>query len=168
MERRKKEKEEKSVTSFLWNPRYIDVSTHDSPQPTRARARVRHFHGYCNSVVSDFWSQLPSRGPRILIRVLLSFPPVRLFPLTFFVLLFLYRYSLPSVRKVEKSSSLPLVPAGLRYTFASSCLGRIIQSTFSSHDDRISLSLGGHVYPDRASADPFQFQPLSDSWQKSG
>lgn len=26
------------------------------------------------------------------------------------------------------------------------CLGRIIQSTFSSHDDRISLSPGGHVY----------------------
>lgn len=26
------------MTSFLWNPRYIDVSTHDSPQPTRARA----------------------------------------------------------------------------------------------------------------------------------
>lgn len=103
-----------------------------------------------------------SRSPCILIRVLLSFPPVRFFPLTFFVLLFLYRYSLP-FRKVEKSSSLPLVPAGLRYTFASSCLGRIIQSTFSSHDDRISLSLSGHVYPDRASADPFQFQSLSDS-----
>lgn len=154
------------MTSFLWNPRYIDVSTHDSPQPTRARAPFSRILQLGRLRFLE--SIAKSRSPCILIRVLLSFPPVRFFPLTFFVLLFLYRYSLPSVRKVEKSSSLPLVPAGLRYTFASSCLGRIIQSTFSSHDDRISLSLGGHVYPDRASADPFQFQPLSDSWQKSG
>lgn len=62
---------------------------------------THHFHGCCNPIVSDFWSQLPSVGLRVS-----SFVRLFSFSLILHVLLFLCRYSLPTGKEEDLSSFL--------------------------------------------------------------
>lgn len=71
---------------------------------------MRHFHGFCNPIVFDFWSQLPRRTWCIFARFLLLVDPLPL---------------LLSISNEQSRNLCPVQP--------SPSLSRIIQFTFSLH-----------------------------------
>lgn len=90
IDKRTSKRRRKSQTDFLRNSYYLDIATHDS-------LPMRHFHGCCNSLVSDFSSQLSSLA---YLRSLALFS-LSLFSI-FFVSLFPYLYI--DSRIMQKSS----------------------------------------------------------------
>lgn len=117
--------------------------------------------GCCSTVVSDFWTRLPTREysvyPPIYLSLSLSLflPPSSVIFVSFFLL-----HDPATSGRQRASSALreESLPRPLR-----PCHGRIIQSTFSSHDDRISLSRSDHVHLDSVLCrSRFNFNPQSN------